>query len=50
MHVFQLLVLLFVEEKVILGRIVRPDVLDAFVDLAVVLELLKVLYHFERGA
>ena len=33
----------FVPEKVVLGRVVGPDVFDALVDLVVVLELLEVL-------
>ena len=37
------LVLVFIEEEVLIARIVRPDVFDAFVDFAVVLDLLQVL-------
>ena len=40
---FVILILFLVKEEVILGRIVRPDVFDAFVDFAVVFELFEVL-------
>ena len=41
------LILLLVKEKVFLAGVVGPDVLDAFVDLAFVLNLLKVLDNLE---
>ena len=44
------LVLLFVEEEVVLGRVVGPDVLDGFINVALVLDLLQVLEHLERCA
>ena len=34
------------EEKVVLGRIIRPEVFDAFVYLTLVFDFLKVLYDF----
>ena len=43
------LIFLFVKEEVVLGRVVRPDVLDALVGLAVVFQFLKVLDVFLRG-
>ena len=44
------LIFLLVEEEVLLGGVVGPDVLDGFVDFAVVFELLKILYNFFRRA
>ena len=46
----RLLILLLVEKEIVLGRVVRPDVLDALVGLAVVLKFLKVLDYLLRGA
>lgn len=44
------LILLLVKEKVIFGRIVRPDVLYRLVVLPVILELLEILNHLFRSA
>ena len=50
MPIFNLLIFLLVEEKVVFGRIVRPDVLDRFVDLAGIFELLQIINNFEWSA
>ena len=47
---FSQLILIFVEEKVILRGIVRPQILNTFVNVTFVFDLLKVLYHFLRGS
>ena len=44
------LIFFLVEEEVLLGRVIRPDVLDGFVDFAVVFEFLKILYNFFRSS
>ena len=41
-------VLVFVEEEVLFGRVIGPNVLDRVERLAVILQLLKVLHHFQR--
>ena len=41
-----ILVFLLVEEEIVLGRVVRPDVFDGFVDFAVIFQLGQVLDHF----
>ena len=41
------LIFIFVEEKVFLARIVRPNVFDAFVDFAFVFHFLQVFNHFQ---
>src|SRR5690606_34060679 len=43
-------IFVFVEEEVILSGIIRPDILDAFIELTFVLHFLKVLNHFQRSA
>jgi 2-C-methyl-D-erythritol 4-phosphate cytidylyltransferase len=43
-------VLVFVEEEIFLGRIIRPDFFNALVWLAVVLQFLEVLNDFKRRA
>ena len=42
------LIFFLVEEKIVFGRVVGPDIFDGFVDFAFVLYLLQVLEHFER--
>ena len=42
-------IFLFVEEKIVFARIIGPDILDAFIDVALVLDLLQILDHFERS-
>ena len=37
-----LLILLLVKEKVILGRVIRPDIFYAFIDLAIIFKFLEV--------
>ena len=44
------LIFLFVEEKVVFCRIVRPDVLNTFVNLAVILKLFEILHNFQRSS
>ena len=44
----KMLVFFLVEEKVILRRIVGPDVFDAFVDFAVVFKFFKIFNYLER--
>src|SRR5215208_159274 len=44
------LILVFIEEEVLLGRIVRPDLFDALVWLSVVFKLLKIFDNFEGSA
>tara|TARA_B100000963_G_C22576165_1_gene648529 strand:- start:729 stop:1058 length:330 start_codon:yes stop_codon:yes gene_type:complete len=41
-------VLVFIEEEVLLGRIIGPNVLDCIKGFAVVLQLLEILHHFKR--
>ena len=43
-------VFVLVEEEILLGGIVRPDVLDGIVGLLVILDLLKVFHDLERSA
>ncbi len=43
------LVFLFVEEEVVVAGVVGPDVFDAFVDLALIFDLLEILYHLHRS-
>ena len=45
-----ILILLLVEEKVLLGRVVGPDVFDGFVDFAVVLKFGEILDDLLGGA
>lgn len=44
------LIFLLVEEEVVFAGVVRPDVFDAFVDVALVLNLVQVLYDFKWSA
>lgn len=44
------LILLLVEEEILLGRIVRPNVLDALIRFTVIIEIVKVLNDFQRCA
>ena len=46
LHQTTRLILLLVPEEIILRRVVRPDVLDALVDFAVVLKFLEILNYF----
>src|SRR5690606_39309376 len=43
-------VFVLVEEEVILARVIRPDVLDAFIQFALVFHLLEVFDDLERRA
>ena len=43
-------ILVLVEEEVFLGGVVGPDILDGFVDVALVLYLLQVLDHLKWRA
>lgn len=45
-----MLVFVFVEEEVLLAGVIGPDVLDGFERIALVLQLLQILYNFERCA
>ena len=45
-----LLILVFVEEEVFLARIVRPNIFNAIVDIAVVFHFLQILNHFHWRA
>ena len=46
-----ILIFFFVPEEVFLGRIIRPNFLDAFVDFFFLFFYgLKVLYYFQRGS
>ena len=42
------LIFLLVEEEIVLGGVVGPDVFDRFVDFTLVFYLLQVFEHFER--
>ena len=44
------LVFVFVEQEVLLGGVVGPNVFDGFVDFAFVFEFLQVFDHFHRSA
>ena len=46
----KMLVFFLVEEKVVFCRIVRPDVLNTFVNLAVILKLFEILHNFQRSS
>ena len=46
----QMLILILVEEVVLLGGIIRPEILDVFVDLTLILHLLEILYHLKGGS
>ena len=43
------LVFILVEEEVVVAGVVGPDVFDAFVDLALIFDLLEILYHLHRS-
>lgn len=43
-------ILVLVKEKIFVAWVVGPQVFDALVDLAVLLNLLEILDYFERGA
>ena len=47
-QLFERLVFVLVEEEVFFCRIVGPDVLDALVDVTLILYLLQILQHFKR--
>ena len=42
------LIFLLVEKEIVLCGVVRPDVFDAFVDLAVIVKFFKILHYFKR--
>ena len=42
------LIFFLVEEEIVLGGVVGPDVFDRFVDFTLVFYLLQVFEHFER--
>lgn len=42
------LILVIVPEEIILGRIIRPDVLDALINIAFVFYLLQILQNLQR--
>jgi hypothetical protein len=44
------LILIFIEEKVVVSRVIGPDVLDALVHLDVVLKFLQIVNYFNGGA
>ena len=43
-------VLIFVEEKILLGRVVGPNLFDAFIRLTIILQFLKVFHDFQGSA
>ena len=47
---FQSLIFFLIEEEVLLAGIVGPDLLYAFVDLAVILKVFQILNDLQRGA
>ena len=44
-----LLILILVEKEILLSGIVRPDILDTFIDITLILYLLQVLKHLQRS-
>ncbi len=45
-----LLVFVFIEEEIILGRIVRPDFFDALVGHAIFWKVFEILSHLQRSS
>ena len=44
-----LLIFILVEKEILLSGIVRPDILDTFIDITLILYLLQVLKHLQRS-
>jgi hypothetical protein len=44
------LIFVFVEEEIILGRIIRPNLFDGLIRLSVIFELLEIFHYFQWSA
>ena len=43
-------ILVLVEEKVLMARVIRPDIFDSFIEFSVVFQFVEVIDHFGGGA